>query len=84
MGLFSRSPGLSRDDLKQLLYDIRILEPDDREALQEAFSNYASGGINKFEVKRVIDHLVYEKHESVNRSEAKAVRRRLIRALKGK
>lgn len=80
MGLFNFlfTKKLSGRKLRNLLREINILSPEEREYVEVAFRKYESGGITKSEVEQVVRDLKFDTMDPINREEAEAIRRKLL------
>ena len=87
MGLFdffsggSGSKKLSRVKLHELLRQIAILKPAEREYVEGVFGRYHAGEIDKFEIEKVIRQLKFDTGDPISVEEAEAIRRKLLENL---
>ncbi len=85
MSFFSTGKKIkSRDELQHLLRSIGTLEQRDRQLAENMLVEKLPGGITRREVIKVTRQLANDKYDEVSRSEALAIRRRLINFLRGK
>lgn len=83
MGFFSGGRSIrSRLELEKLLRTVGILDADDRRLIENMLSKKLSGGISKREIILATRELMNDPNERVNRTEALAVRRRLLNYLR--
>ncbi len=67
---------LSIREIRQKLWQIKILSPSQREEILKEFEKYkGGGGVSEFEIRKVIRKFIADKSDNISPEEARALYR---------